>query len=269
MDLLKPTDQNDQVQIDENKDYFAELTSPGAKFDLTKYDNDPLKAAAAIAKGKYHADATLEIRNRQHDELRTDWQKLREEYNAGPKLKEYLDQIVNQQQTLHKEPPVDDVKPVYDPQEIEKLLDEKLSAKIAAREQERKEEANFRTVESKLAEHYGSNYQSALKQQVDQLGLDPQFVNTLARQHPEVLFRTLGIGRKEDNLFQSPVHSTQRRDQFAPAQKRTNSYYQKLRKEQPEVYRSPKVQDQMLKDYQALGSEFEDGDWNSWGHKQY
>ena len=266
MDLLKTIEPNDQIQLDESKDYFAELTAPGAKFDLTKFDNDPLKAAAAIAKGKWHADATLEIRNKQHDELRADWQKLREEYNAGPKLKEYLDQIVNQQQTLHKEPPVDDVKPVFDETTLEKLLDEKLNAKITAREQERKEEANFRAVESKLAEHYGNNYQSVLKQQVDQLGLDPQFVNTLARQHPEVLFRTLGIGKQEDNLFQAPVHSTQRRDQFAPAQKRTNSYYQKIRKENPTLYRSPKMQDQMLKDYQALGSEFEDGDWNAYGH---
>lgn len=264
MDLLKQPD-NDQVTLDDNKDYFAELTAPGAKFDLAKFDGDKEKAAQAIAKGKWHADATLEIRNKQHDELRNDWQKLREEYNAGPKLKEYLDQIVSQQ-TQHKEPPVDDVKPAYDSAELEKLLDEKLSAKIAAREQERKEEANFRTVESKLAEHFGPNYQSALKQQVDQLGLDPQFVNTLARQHPEVLFRTLGIGLKQDNLFQAPVSSSQRRDQFAPAQKRTNSYYQKLRKENPELYRSPKMQDQMLKDYQALGAEFEDGDWNAYGH---
>lgn len=265
MDLLKQTD-NDQITLDDNKDYFAELTAPGGKFDLAKFGGDKEKAAQAIAKGKWHADATLELRNKQHDELRKDWQTLREEYNAGPKLKEYLDQIVSQNQQQSKKPPVDDVKPAYDPAEIEKLLDEKLSVKIAAREQERKEEANFRLVESKLAEHFGNNYQSALKQQVDQLGLDPQFVNTLARQHPDVLFRTLGIAGKQDNLFQAPVSSSQRRDQFAPAQKRTNSYYQKMRKDNPELYRSPKMQDQMLKDYQALGQEFEDGDWNAYGH---
>src|SRR5688572_12599227 len=99
MNIL-PEDTNDQVQIDENKDYFAELTAPGAKFDLAKFDNDKLKAAAAIAKGKWHADQTLELRNRQHDELRDDWKKLREEYNAGPKIKEYLDQLVSER-SLH------------------------------------------------------------------------------------------------------------------------------------------------------------------------
>lgn len=264
MNLLDDTNQNDQVQIDENKDYFAELTAPGAKFDLSKYDGDPLKAAAAIAKGKWHADATLEHRNKSYDELRSDWMKLREEYNAGPKLKEYLDQLVNQkQQNEPQHTPVDDKQPVYDPNEIEKLLEQKLSA----REQQRKEETNYKLVEAKLTEHYGSNYQSVLKQQVDQLGLDKDFVNDLARKHPAVLFRTLGLeGQKAPESFSAPLPSSQRRDPFAGTEKRTNAWYQKLRKTDPVAYRSPKIQDQMLKDAILLGDAFEDGDWNAYGH---
>lgn len=264
MNLLDDTNQNDQVQIDENKDYFAELTAPGAKFDLTKYDGDPMKAAAAIAKGKWHADATLEHRNKSYDELRTDWMKLREEYNAGPKLKEYLDQLVTQksqnesQQTL-----VIPVQPVQESIDIEKLLEQKLTA----REQQKREEDNYKLVESKLTEHYGPQFASVLKQQVDQLGLDKDFVNDLARKHPAVLFRTLGIeGQRTGEGFQSPPTSSQRRDPFASTTKRTNAYYQKLRKEKPVEYRSPKIQDQMLKDAIELGDAFNDGDWNAYGH---
>lgn len=255
--------QDDQVQIDESKDYFAELTAPGAKFDLSKYEGDPMKAAAAIAKGKWHADATLEHRNKSYDELRTDWMKLREEYNAGPKLKEYLDQLVGQktQNEPHHTPVVET--PPVESIDIEKLLEQKLTA----REQQRKEEANYKLVESKLTEHYGPQFASVLKQQVDQLGLDKDFVNDLARKHPAVLFRTLGIeGQKSNESFQSPPTSSQRRDPFASTTKRTNAYYQKLRKEKPVEYRSPKIQDQMLKDAIALGDEFNDGDWNAYGH---
>lgn len=263
MDLLN-NESGDQIQIDESKDYFAELTAPGAKFDISKYDNDPMKAAAAIAKGKWHADQTLEHRNKSYDELRNDWMKLREEYNAGPKLKEYLDQLVNQKaQPEPQHTPVEEKQPVYNPEEIEKLLEQKLSA----REQARKEEQNYRLVESKLTEHYGPNYQSVLKQQVDQLGLDKDFVNDLAKKHPAVLFRTLGLeGQKAPESFQSPVQSSQRRDPFAATEKRTNAWYQKLRKTDPVAYRSPKIQDQMLKDAIALGDAFNDGDWNAYGH---
>jgi len=264
MNLLDDTNQNDQVQIDENKDYFAELTAPGAKFDLTKYDGDPMKAAAAIAKGKWHADATLEHRNKSYDELRTDWMKLREEYNAGPKLKEYLDQLVNNKaQNEHQQTPVVEQQPVHESIDIEKLLEQKLTA----REQQKQEEANYKLVEAKLTEHYGPQFQSVLKQQVDQLGLDKDFVNDLARKHPSVLFRTLGIeGQKSNDTFQAPMPSSQRRDPFAGTQKRTNAYYQKLRKTDPVAYRSPKIQDQMLKDAIELGPAFEDGDWNAYGH---
>lgn len=265
MNLLDDTNKNDQVNIDENKDYFAELTAPGAKFDISKYDNDPLKAAAAIAKGKWHADALVELRNRQIDETREDYLKMREEYNAGPKLKELIDQYqaaaVNNQANT---PSGDDVKPVsFDPKDIETLLEQKLSQ----REQQKREEANYKLVESKLTQEYGNNYQAILKQQVDQLGLDKDFVNELARKHPQVLFRTLGLeGQKQDGSFQTPLQSTQRRDPFASTEKRTNAYYQKLRKSDPVAYRSPKIQDQMFKDMVALGSEFEDGDWNAYGH---
>ena len=264
MNLLDDTNQGDQVQIDENKDYFAELTAPGAKFDLTKYDGDPMKAAAAIAKGKWHADATLEHRNKSYDELRNDWMKLREEYNAGPKLKEYLDQLVNNKtQNEPQHTPVEEKQPVQESIDIEKLLEQKLTA----REQQKKEEANYKLVEAKLTEHYGPQFASVLKQQVDQLGLDKDFVNDLARKHPAVLFRTLGLeGQKTGDTFQSPPTSSQRRDPFAPTTKRTNAYYQKLRKENPVLYRSPKIQDQMLKDAIELGSAFEDGDWNAYGH---
>ena len=262
MDLLNDN-KDDQVQIDESKDYFAELTAPGAKFDISKYDNDPMKAAAAIAKGKWHADATLEHRNKSYDELRNDWMKLREEYNAGPKLKEYLDQMVAQKtQNEPQHTLVEEKQPVQEI-DIEKLLEQKLSA----REQAKKEEQNFKIVESKLAEHYGPNYQSVLKQQVDQLGLDKDFVNDLARKHPSVLFRTLGLeGQKAPETFSAPLPSSQRRDPFAATEKRTNAWYQKLRKTDPVAYRSPKIQDQMLKDAIQLGDAFEDGDWNAYGH---
>lgn len=263
MNLLDDTNHNDPIEIDPNKDYFAELTGPGGKFDRTKYESES-DMYKAIARGKVEADKYVDHLKARHDELRQDWSKLREEYNAGPKLKEYLDQLVAQKSQNDHIHPVEDVKqPVYDPNEIEKLLESKLTA----REQARREEDNYKLVESKLTEHYGSNYQSVLKQQVDQLGLDKEFVNDLARKHPSVLFRTLGIeGQKSNDNFQAPPMSSQRRDPFAPTTKRTNAYYQKLRKEQPAVYRTPKIQDQMFKDAIELGDAFNDGDWNAYGH---
>lgn len=265
MNLLDGTNQNDQIQIDPNIDPLEELTKPGGKFDKTKYQSEA-DMYKDIAKSKLMADQYIDHMKARQDELRQDYVSLREQYNAGPKLQELIDQYSATRQNNNQgiTPPADDVKPVsFDPKDIEALLEQKLTA----REQQKLEEANFKTVESKLTEHFGPQYQGALKQQIDQLGLDTNFVNELARKHPQVLFRTLGLDApKQDSSFQTPIQSSQRRDPFGNSEKRTNAYYQKLRKSDPVAYRSPKIQDQMFKDMVALGEAFEDGDWNAYGH---
>jgi hypothetical protein len=43
---------------------------------------------------------------------------------------------------------------------------------------------------------------------------------------------------------------------------RTWSYYEKLRKENPNLYRTAKTHEQMVQDAMALGDEFKDGDYD-------
>ena len=265
MNLLDGKQDDHNPNLDPNINPLDELTKPGGKFDKSKYTSDE-DMYKAIAKSKMEADNYIDHLKARQDELRQDYVEVRERANAGPKLQDLIDryQQASQNNNQSNTPPADDVKPVsFDPNDIEKLLEQKLTA----REQLRLEEANFKTVESKLTEHYGSDYQRVLKQQVDQLGLDKDFVNELARKHPQVLFRTLGLEGKQDNSFQAPITSSQRRDPFGTTEKRTNAYYQKLRKSDPVAYRSPKIQDQMFKDMVALGDTFEDGDWNAYGHR--
>ncbi len=264
MNLLD-TNQNDPVQIDPQKDYLEELTRPGGKFDKTKYQSEA-DMYKAIARGKVEGDLYIDHMKARQDELRQDYTRMREEYNAGPKLQELIDRFASQQQHSNSENTLapNDVKPpVYDPKEIESLVE----AKLSHVEQQRKEAANYKLVESKLTEQYGPNYQPVLKQQIDQLGLEPDFVNELARKHPSVLFKTLGLdGQKQTDSFQAPPQSSIRRDPFAPSTtKRTNAYYQEMRKKNPTLYRDPKTQDQMFKDALALGEAFQDGDWNQLG----
>ena len=247
-------DQEPQVTPDKA---FELLTGPGGKYDRTKY-KDEAEMYKAMAFGKFEADRTLEIRNRTEDQLREDYKKLREEYNAGPKLKEVLDQIaaLKQQQT-----------PEFTPTGNEQsVLDENKAYELARRAIEEakaqdREQANTALVESKLQESYGPDYKRVLKQKVSQLGLTEDFVNNLAKTHPTVLFKTLELDQPRGEGFQAPPSSSMRSDPFQSGPKRTWSYYDKMRKENPEKYHDPKTRVQMAKDYQQLGSEFEDGNW--------
>jgi hypothetical protein len=257
MNILDTTNQPDPVQIDPNKNYLEELVGDGKKF----------KSPEELARGKAESDAYIEHMKARMDELRQDYTKLHSEYNAGPKLKETLDQYMQElkQSQSNQLPPVqDDKSGVFDEAKIGELVQQQ----IQAREQLRLEENNAKTVESKLQEAYGPNYKQIVSQQINQMGVSVELFNDLARKTPSLLYRTLGLeGQRQGETFQAPPTSTRGSDPFAGPTKRTNAYYQKMRQTDPVRYRDPKTQDQMYKDYLTLGQEFEDGDWNKYGHK--
>lgn len=261
MDLLN-TDV-DHVQ-DPPKDYWEELTGPGKKFDRTKYANEQ-ELNQAIARGKYEADQTVTGRNREMAQLRADYLELDAEYKAGPKLQELMDQLIAKRlENSDHNPNANQVndKANIDLKQIESLFDSRYTqTKQAEREQE-----NFRKVEEKLKERFGSNYGAVLKKEVENLGETAEFVNSLAKRNPQLFFKTFGLDKPAGGEnFQAPLQSTQRQgDPFSPAggPKRTWSYYQKMKKEKPQVYLLPKTQDQLQKDAIALGDEFKDGNYN-------
>jgi len=248
-------EQPDLPQVTPDK-AFETLTGPGGKYDRTKYQSDE-EMYKAMAFGKYEADRTLEIRNRTEDQLRDDYKKLREEYNAGPKLQEVLDQIAALKQQSNPDTPTgNEQQSVFDETKAMDIFKSMYSQTKA----EEQAQANVKLVESKLKEAYGADYSRALKQKVSQLGLTENFVNDLAKTHPQVLFKTLELDRQGEG-FQSPPSSSVRYDPTSGGQKRTWSYYEKMRKENPTKYHDPKTKAQMTKDYQTLGKEFEDGNW--------
>jgi len=252
--LLDQTTDNQPEQIDPNKDYLTELVGEGKKF----------KSPQELARGKYEADLYVRTLERQKDELRSDFLKLKDEQAARAKLEDLIDQWSNKQQSSSDNTQANEqqtTKPVIDSKEIESLV----SSKIQEHELTKKQQENFAQVRTKLKEHFGSNYQEVLKQQIDNLGLNEDFINDLARRYPTVLYKTLGLDQEQRESFQSPPRSNQRSDNFAPSTtKRTWSYYQKIKKENPKLYYDPKTTVQMHNDAIALGKEFEDGDFNAY-----
>ncbi len=257
MNILDNTNQNNQPQIDPNKDYLEELVGEGKKF----------KSPVDLARGKAESDLYIEHMKARMDELRQDYTKLHEEYNAGPKLKETLDQYMQElkQSQGATQPSGQEDKPsVLD----EAKLADMIKQHIAANKQLDSEDSNARTVESKLQATYGPNYKQLVSQQIASIGMTSDFFNDMARKYPDALMRTLGIeGQRQQENFQAPPTSTRGSDPFAGPTKRTNAYYQKMRQTDPVRYRDPKTQDQMFKDYATLGDEFEDGDFHKFGHK--
>lgn len=254
-------DGKDQTPVlPQDQDPLEVLTGPGAKFDRSKYQSDQ-DMYRAIAKGKVEGDMYVDHLKQRFDEYRLDTAALREQYNAGPKVSELINQLTQRQPPAE----VNHVVPQAQPEEDANKLRDLFRAEILASKQADREQENLSSVERRLSEHYGPNYSSALKQQVENLGLTPDFINDLAKRSPQALFKTLGLdGQRQDTNFQAPLQSSQRQDPFSPmANKRTWAYYQKMRKDNPQVYRDPKTHNQMMKDALELGEAFEDGDYHT------
>jgi hypothetical protein len=215
-----------------------------------------------IAKGKWHADQTLEVSKRRMDELRADFLKERNQNLTREQLESVLTRFGQTPLASNETPPVnaDDNRPTYDPNQIKSLVSEGFQ-EMRKRENE---EANAKLVEGKLIERFGSNYQDVLSRNAADLGLSAQEVNTMAKSNPRVFMRTFGLDQPQrTENFQAPMRDTYT---FAPTTgpQRTWSYYQKLKADKPKDYYSPKIQNQMLGDYDRLGDKFEDGDFKSY-----
>jgi len=237
------------------QDYLSELVGDSKKF----------KTAEELARGKWESDQYIKTLLLKHDQLKEDYLRVMEENKAKAKLEELIDQMKNDQQLSSSEQPT--AKEVQKPELDLSNIEELVSKKIREREAETKEGANFKVVMDKLKERYAHNYANVLREQASFLGMSEDDVNSLARKSPQAFFRIMGLDEQpKGESFQAPPRSNQISSSFKPKEeKRTWSYYQKLRKENPRAWLDPKTTDQFHKDYIALGKEFEDGDFRRFG----
>lgn len=247
----------DQPTVDQNINYLQELVGENKKF----------KTNEDLAKGKYTSDQYIKTLEQKMDDLRGDYMKLNEEYNAGPKLKELIDQLAKERLASNNNPPVkEDLPPVvqFDPKKVEELV----NSKYQEIETRKKQAENFNSVKAKLQERFGPNYRDTYLEQVTALGLTPEYADNLAQNYPSVFMKTFGLDQVQNKeQFQAPPKSDRRSDNFTPkgSEKRTWAFYQKMKVENPKRYHDPKTSVEMHNDMIALGDTFKDGDYSRFG----
>jgi hypothetical protein len=235
-----------------DKDFHSELVGEGKKF---KDDKE-------LAKGKYYADELLKTYETQMDQMREDIIKLRDENAAKAKMEDLIDRYQNLRQApLEQYTQTQDKSPSIDIKQIESLVDSRVEQREAAKTATN----NLSFVKNKLVEQYGKDYSVALERHMADLGITEQFLNDTARNNPKAALRMLGIDPDPvvKDPFRMPPKSNMVPATFKPTEeKRTWNWYQNMKATDPKKYYSAATNVQMHKDALALGSEFEDGDFN-------
>lgn len=250
--LFTQTDDKTPEHIDQDKDYLAELVGEDKKFKDTK----------ALARGKAEADSYVKILERNLDEMREEFRKARADAEARANLEDLIKGLKEPASSEHTPKANDEsTAPKYNPDDVKKAA----RLEFLLLQDEQKKQTNLELVQSKLKERYGNNFPNALEEQRKNLGLSTDHVNTLAKESPQAFFRLMGLDQeKREDQFQAPPRNQQRSDNFAPkgSEKRTWSYYKKLRQSNPNAFLDPKINIQMQKDAMELGAAFNDGDFS-------
>lgn len=244
-------DNSNQDTFDPSKDYLNEYVGEGKKY----------KSQEDLAKAYYHAETALRNREARLDTITADFIRLKEENSTKAKLEDYLAQIDSKRQQLASNTQTPIVNEGKEPKILdEEQIDRIFSNKIRDFEISKRQQENFDTVKAKLTERYGSNYQSFIRDQINQLGLTEEDVNSLAKKSPTAFFKTLGLEDVKRENFQAPPRSTGTFSPKALGGPKPQSYYDELKKTNPKILRDPKILQQMDKDAQALGESFFDVD---------
>lgn len=237
----------DNLEVKDPTSYLNELVGEGKKF----------KDLEALAHGKHQSDVYVKTLERQLDQLKSDYSEARNELSSRTKFEELADRLTANRQPSYEQP-AEHKKPEISMDQLKTIV----ANEIKETETLRKQEENFKFVQSKLSEIFGAdNVESKLKE----IGLDGVSAAQMAKLNPQLVLKALGVDSKPVQPgFQPPPKNT---SGFTPEIKkeRTWSYYQELYKTDPKLKFDAKTNVQMQKDYVALGAKFEDGDFHKFG----
>lgn len=214
------------------------------------------KTPEEVLAAKVESDLYIKTLTARMDDLTKDHLQLMEESKAKAQLQDLIDRLEKRGEGQEQPPQNqqrDDQQPSFKPEDIEKIVQQKLSEADLQKARER----NFNTVRDKLKETLGDRHQEILKQRREELGLTQEFADELARSHPTVFMKTFGLDEQPKDPFRAPPRNQTRPSSFSPTvQVRDWNYYQEMKKNNPKMYLDPKIAVQMHDDAIALGDRF-------------
>lgn len=237
-DIFNSTDE-------QNVPSFEDLVGEGKKY-ATPDD---------IAKAKAHADAHIAILEREREEDRQELAKRK----TAEELLERIRQEAAQQHAPREE---DNTGPAPLPAINEDDVVARVRAELQAERQKEIETKNIEAVAAKLVDVFGDSQkaQEHVKRKAHELGVDLNFLQETASRSPAAFFSTIGL--TDDSVKNTSTPTAPRSEvnlnisNQGGVKPGTYAYYAKLRKENPDVYKTAQVQMQMHKDALAKGEAF-------------
>jgi|15BtaG_2_1085339.scaffolds.fasta_scaffold00834_4 hypothetical protein len=214
-----------------------ELVGEGKKF----------KTVEDLAKGKQESDTFI-------TELQAKLTNAEAELQKQDYASELLATLQDKTAQLEPNPVVNSLntndQPALSAEDLKSLVETTLSE----REQSAITSSNLKAVEDAMTKAYGTEASVKVKEKATELGMSVEDLQTIASKSPSLFLQTMGQPPQQaDPMVSSTVHTD---NLNLSSTKRDSTFYRKLRKENPDRYRSATVQAQMFDDRVALGDSF-------------
>ena len=221
---------------------------------LVETKGENWKDPEVLAKGKLEADGYIKNLEDQLSQLREDLKK--QEYQAR-----ILDQLQNKAtESTAVKPEVSNnngsttegnTNPTLSEEDLKSLVEQTLNQ----REIDSTVSNNLKLVDEELEKSYGTEAQAKIQEKAQELGMSMERIKEIAAESPNAFFALIGEPTKTFSPMLKGSVRTEGVNMQASAE-RDWSYYQKLRRENRNLYYTPKIQQQLMEDKSRLGSKF-------------
>ena len=221
---------------------------------LVETKGENWKDPEVLAKGKLEADGYIKNLEDQLGQMREDLKK--QEYQA-----QILDQLQNKAtESTAVKPEVSNnngsttegnTNPTLSEEDLKSLVEQTLNP----REIDSTVSNNLKLVDEELEKSYGTEAQAKIQEKAQELGMSMERIKEIAAESPNAFFALIGEPKK---TFSPMVQGSVRTEgvNMQASAERDWSYYQKLRRENRNLYYTPKIQQQLMEDKSRLGSKF-------------
>ncbi len=220
---------------------------------VVEQKGDSFADPQAVAKGYLAAQSHIDKLEREQAEMREDLAKstyakeLLEELQKGkPNSGEPASHNTGGTATETTTPNVSET-------DLKSLINETLTE----RESQNTARQNLEETDRKLNDLFGTEVNKVMESKGKEFGMSKEQMRELAAKSPSALLTLLGEKPKQEtNLHTDSTVNTSAGFMSQNSGERNWAYYQKLRKENPNLYYTPKIQNQMEQDYAQLGDKF-------------
>jgi hypothetical protein len=236
----------------------TETTTPQESFvaKLVEAKGENWSNPEVLAKGKLEADTYI-------SELEGQLSQLREDLGKQDYAQKLLDQLQNKAAdptTANTAMPNNNntggtsegnTNPNLSEEDLKSLVEKTLTA----REKEGVVKQNLSLVDQELEKSYGTEAKATVLKKAEELGISIERMQEIAAESPTAFFSLIGEPKKSF----SPMVQGSVRTEGVTMQASTDrdwSYYQKLRRENKNLYYTPKVQRQLMEDKVRMGEKF-------------